>query len=398
VRRLLGYLALALVSGAVLFHLLSSQQGFVLVSVGRYVVEVSLWTAVALLFLLYFAIVLLRRVYGLLFLPGKWWHWRRGKKAIRFRDRTDQGLLDFFEGNWAGALVNLRGAAPRAHNPVLNYLGATVASLNAGENGEAQLMLYNLKKTGKYGEYAAALAHGRLLLAEGRHAEALLLGKHLLERDPGHPGAQRFLVECHRMQGNWPDLEKLLPALKKGNAYTEVEMAALEKAVYSALLESLDLGHADESAAGRHAALDRLWSQVPKRLQDDESLVAALVIKLRHIGRHDLAEAKLRRQINRRWSEKLVSIYGTLVADATTQLTVAEAWLVDHPDTPELLTALGRICAGNQLWGKARTYFEKSLALQQQPDCLYQLGLVHRQLGETGKSAECFERGLKLVV
>ena len=49
--------------------------------------------------------------------------------------------------------------------------------------------------------------------------------------------------------------------------------------------------------------------------------------------------------------------------DATRQLETAERWLVAHNQDASLLYALGRLCERSELWGKAQTYLEASLAL-----------------------------------
>ena len=41
----------------------------------------------------------------------------------------------------------------------------------------------------------------------------------------------------------------------------------------------------------------------------------------------------------------------------------AERWLADHPRDARLLLALGRLCQRRQLWGKAQSYLEASLAV-----------------------------------
>jgi uncharacterized protein HemY len=46
------------------------------------------------------------------------------------------------------------------------------------------------------------------------------------------------------------------------------------------------------------------------------------------------------------------------------QIEQAEGWLKDHSQDPALLYALGVLCARAELWGKAQTCFEASLALE----------------------------------
>ncbi len=50
-------------------------------------------------------------------------------------------------------------------------------------------------------------------------------------------------------------------------------------------------------------------------------------------------------------------------ADAAKQLKQVETWLKSYPDDAALLLAAARLSMANELWGKARSYLESSLAL-----------------------------------
>ena len=46
------------------------------------------------------------------------------------------------------------------------------------------------------------------------------------------------------------------------------------------------------------------------------------------------------------------------------RLAKAEDWLTRNPRDPQLLLTLGRLCVQSQLWGKAESYLEASLAIE----------------------------------
>ena len=72
----------------------------------------------------------------------------------------------------------------------------------------------------------------------------------------------------------------------------------------------------------------------------------------------------LARCLERNWDSGLAVLYAECRApDATRQLETAERWLVAHNQDASLLYALGRLCERSELWGKAQTYLEASLAL-----------------------------------
>ena len=49
--------------------------------------------------------------------------------------------------------------------------------------------------------------------------------------------------------------------------------------------------------------------------------------------------------------------------DVRARLANAEDWLKRQPRDPQLLLSLGRLCVQSQLWGKAESYLEASLAI-----------------------------------
>jgi len=50
--------------------------------------------------------------------------------------------------------------------------------------------------------------------------------------------------------------------------------------------------------------------------------------------------------------------------DLVGRIAQAEKWLAQQPRDATLLLTLGRLCCQQQLWGKAQSYFEASLAVE----------------------------------
>ena len=82
------------------------------------------------------------------------------------------------------------------------------------------------------------------------------------------------------------------------------------------------------------------------------------------LGRGDEAERELRAALKRDWHPPLVLAYGEVRgADLAKQLKQVETWLKTYPEDAALLLAAARLSMANELWGKARSYLESSLAL-----------------------------------
>ena len=146
------------------------------------------------------------------------------------------------------------------------------------------------------------------------------------------------------------------------------------------------------------SALERLWEDVPRHLRREPRLTLARAQALIACSAVDDAEVEIRRTLKEDWSEALVNLYGQLaVADPAAHLKRIEAWLKEHPEDPALLLAAGRTCVRHQLWGKARSYFEASLAIRAAPETYRALGQLMAQVGETQSASRAFERGLSMA-
>ena len=107
------------------------------------------------------------------------------------------------------------------------------------------------------------------------------------------------------------------------------------------------------------------------------------------------AEGIMRRALNRQWSDELTLLYGTLQSgDRTEMLRQAEKWLQQRPEDPVLLLTAGRLCVRNELWGKARSYFESSIAIRPSPETWHELGQLLVRMGEDEAASAAFQKGL----
>ena len=93
--------------------------------------------------------------------------------------------------------------------------------------------------------------------------------------------------------------------------------------------------------------------------------------------------------LGKSWNLELVQRYGAQeFGDPARQLLVAENWLKSRPADADLLLSLGRISMRNQLWGKAREYYEASLKIAPSAEAYGELGQLLKHLGdiEAGES------------
>jgi HemY protein len=68
-----------------------------------------------------------------------------------------------------------------------------------------------------------------------------------------------------------------------------------------------------------------------------------------------------------------------------------------HPNDAALLTALGRMCVRLRLWGKARPYLERALAIEPNATAWEALGDVYVGEGEPELAQRCYRNALALA-
>jgi HemY protein len=144
------------------------------------------------------------------------------------------------------------------------------------------------------------------------------------------------------------------------------------------------------------AGLRDLWNRLSEadRLHPKVALAAARSF-VRLGGDREAVEI-LARSLDRQWDPALVAAFADCrPADPSRQLETAERWLTQHSDDATLLCALGRLCERTQLWGKAQTYYEASLALDDHWRAHVLLANMLARLGRDDEANAHLAAGLK---
>jgi HemY protein len=98
------------------------------------------------------------------------------------------------------------------------------------------------------------------------------------------------------------------------------------------------------------------------------------------------------------WDQQLIKLYGLIKSsNLKQQIKTAEKWLSTHNQDPYLLLTVGRLAMQQGLLGKAKNYLEKSLHIQDTPDCYAELGRLAGLMGEKEQSFICYQKGLSTI-
>jgi HemY protein len=390
VRRLFLGILIALASGAVFVWSVSADPGYVLIAWGSKTIEMSVWTAIIIFFssawLLYFVLRVWRRTWHLPRFIGGWFDSRN----LRLNhNRTTRGMIAFIEGHWRRARKLLVKVAEGSDSPLLYYLMAARSSHQLGETKEMEYYLRRAAESTDGADLAVGLTQAEMQLADGQLEQCLATLIRVRGVSAEHPGALKLLVSVYRGLGDWEQLRQLLPALKNADILSEADFAKLQIEVYPQVIVA---------AAAREDSvveIEASWQLVPKPLRTNGALVKAYATALINAGSDDKAEAALHSALRKNWDEELIRLYGlVLTSNPQKQLIVCEAWLRERNSNAPLLLALGRLSLANELWGKARDYFEASLSFNATAEVYAELGRLTAHLGETEKSVCYFQQGL----
>lgn len=368
--------------------------GFAALSYGDYRVETTLafliGAAIAAGLAVYFVLLL---AFWLWRTPGRLSASSRRRRAERARRAQGKGLLELAEGRWEAAERLLTRHAPDNDNPLINYLGAARAAQQLGAHDRRDEHLKLAHESTPGADVAVGLTQAELQLAHQQFEQALATLSRLHSLAPRHAYALKLLARLYEQLHDWEKLAELLPELRRRRILPDERLDAMEHATYAGRLQA--------AAKGDAAGLSKAWEAMPKRLREDPELFRSYLRLLhRKEGGSATAEQLLRVGLERRWDEELVELYGDIeLADPNRQLQYAEGWLKQHGQSAALLRTLGRLCVRNRIWGKARSYFDASIAMRPGAAAYMELGeLLEQHIGDPEAARDCYRKGLELAL
>ena len=198
--------------------------------------------------------------------------------------------------------------------------------------------------------------------------------------------------KAQQLARNWDQVLALLPQLEKRKVF---EPALLEQFKRYAQTENLKRKALDAKTLARvlGPAAGRGPQGQPRRGgrgPDASSRWAAA---------HE-AHGIIEQSLEADWDSALLPLYvECLPRDARRHLERAESWLqAASRAIRSLLLALGQLCMQQELWGKARSYLEASLAIEPSHTAYVQLGKLLERIGKPEEASRCYRRGLELAL
>ncbi|UPG85298.1 heme biosynthesis protein HemY [Luteibacter aegosomatis] len=371
-------LILVAVLAAFGWHWVAQDPGYVLVHWRGTNVQMTLVTLVAILLLAWAVIAALVALIRWPF--GAFTRRQRHMSRRRLAD----GLVSLVEGRHAEAERDLNRAArySSVRGPAL------LAAAEAAErHGESTRALETLDAAAQETPRAARVLRARLLRRGGKAAEAAAL----LAPEAGTaaltPAGWVEYAEASLEAGDARSAMRALEPLQKSGELGARAYAELESRILAAYV----------GAAADGATLATLWSQLPKAQRRLPVAVDAYARQAAKHGQTMAAMDEIETALRREWSSQLIATYGAMGSeDIEQRLRRAEAWVDAHPNDAALLTALGRMCVRVRLWGKARPYLERALAIAPNADAWEALGDVYLGEEQSELAQRCYRNALAL--
>jgi HemY protein len=355
VRVLLAFLviATAAVTLALLFRI---NTGYVLFVSPPYRIELSQNAFIVIAVLSMVAIyALVRMLVRIARLPADVREGRRRRQFERFRSKQDAAVVALLEGRHGKARQFAEEALAIPHSSPIAALVGARAALETRDYPAAAAMLDRPDTQATKLAVPRLMLEAELALERGQPAEALARLAELRREAGLHTAAQRLELRALTAAGRPAEIPALVDQLVKRKVY-DAEQGELLRA--SAHAEAL------ETFAHDAAGLRAYWARVPESDRVQPKVASAAAKTFLALGNDREAADILAKSLERTWDSRLVLLYAQCRApDATRQLETAERWLVSHSHDAALLYTLGRLCERQQLWGKAQTYLEASLAL-----------------------------------
>ena len=335
--------------------------GYVLFVLPPWRLEVSLNFLILALILVFVAFYALVRTLVLtLGMPKRVHEYRlrrqREKSGVVFQDAVR--LL--FEGRFGQALKHAGDAYNAGRVPGLAALIAARAAQRLADPERQRTWLARAKQQDARNEAATLMLEAEMLNEARRFPEALVALEKLQGKLGRHIAAMRLELRARQGIGDWNGVLKLLRQLAKRDALPEEMVLALANKAHLANLNALE-------------ADAQVISHYLRDTPADERSAEMVLTACRRLAALDAAaqaQRLLEGLIERGddvslWQGEALTLYGSLRGgDEMSRIATAEKWLQQRPDDASLLLALGRMCVRQRLWGKAQSYLEASLSVE----------------------------------
>jgi len=332
-------------------------EGYALIVYPPWRVEISLAFAILLLLALIGSVHLaLNLVKHMVRLPESVAAYRRRRRHTRGQEALRGAWQALLEGRYSKSEKLAGRAYALDEAPALAAITAARAAhfMRQPERRDTWLA----RAGGTEGDLRSArlATEAELALDERRLEDARATLRELHDSGPRHVATLRMLLRAEQGAQNWDEVLRLVRFLEKRRALSADSAAQLR---VTATIENLRKKGLDADS------LAAFWNGLPAEERREPRVAGAAARHFIRLGGCRQAHRIIADALAGEWSTDLVTLYGECRDDdAIERLQHCERWLADRPRDAALLFTLGRLCAYQELWGKAQSYLEASLSVQ----------------------------------
>ena len=362
--------------------------GYVLLVLPPWRAEVSLNLTIVLALSVFFIVyALLRAIIATAAMPSRVRASRKRHAENRARSVFNEALVNFFEGRFGRAEKAASAALKAGESPALSAMLAARAAHGMRAYATRDKYLAKSASADPDEDAMRFMAQAEMLLDERRYYDALDVLKRLPQK---HTGALRLELRAQQMAMNWERVLALIPQLEKRGVFERPVVAQLRR---QAVIESLKRKAVDDKS------LQEYWDRLASEDRYDPRIAATAAQSFIALGGCGQAHKIVEEGLARQWDPALLANYSEcLGTDVRQQLERAEKWLAQHPRDAVLLLTLGRLCAHQGLWGKARSYLEASLSIESTHSAHLDLGRLLEREGKPVEAAAAYQKALEVTL
>ncbi len=380
---LIIWLMAAGVFGTLLAMWALEDPGYVALSRGELMVQMSMVTAIGILLLAVVALLLVVRVIAILWMPGRWARKQllAGSKTRATR-RTNRGFLAYLMGDFDKARQQLLASVGNVDSPMLNYLLAARSSQYLGESDRALELLDEAQLADGTAQAVIIMVQAEIYQQQGHWEQSIAILQRL--ENANNNSAMRLLAVAYEELKDFSALYQLLPTLEKSGVFDATKLESLHRAAAAGQLDramnDIQRGHSDDSA------LVAIWESFTKQDRHNAVLAAHYASILQQLAADRDAEKLLRPLLNSQSPDVLIEAYGQLKgSDAMKQLKKLQG--LDRADRTALI-ALARLSCSAELWGQAKEYYQRAISLTMSAKVALELASVLRKLKDESGAIE----------
>ena len=375
---------IALLAALIVAPQVVGDKGYVLISMGSLVIEM---TVVSLAISLLVAIVL---IWVLLKILGVVKGWLTGSRQWFGRLSRKKRQRSFYRGVQAyaqGELMQARKAFEQSLEGDFDGANLLLAAQVAFELGEPKRAAELLDHASDYEHCAVAarVQQARMLKREGNPEAALVVLDKLNEKQAAEKSVVQLKADCLAQAGQWQTIQAQLPQWRKTLKKDAVPLA-----------QRAAKGKFSELASKQGAnALKQYWAELPRKKRHDEAFRAAYVEQLLEQGMHQDAEECLVQWQNHGPEASLMPFFKALqMPNPAAAIALLESWIKRDDTNRQYYSLLGHVAYNANDLNLAERALLKAVKLNETREDLLLLAQISERQQDNTKALAFYKQGM----